>query len=330
MAVTATVTPGKVFGDADVITKETLNQLGQPTVTIAGSVGSLALADGSVTGAKIAGDAAIQLTKLEDIPRGKIIVGNSSADGAIVDASASGKILVGDGTDLNSVAVTGDVSLAASGAVTIANDAVQVAMLHTDVAASAGGLEKAVGGIQIKDDGIDPITKITGHSDRKGQLISYDDSGDPEYVDKGTTGQVLKGNGDDAPSFGSIFAYNDTAGSTIAVAGGAKEEFEHLLGVIPSLVRVVLVCQSGGDDGTLFGDGGSDPLGFVENDELDILSINDDISGTNNGWKSVVSDATNVTVTIHLTNKLYCMGKNVNTAGYLTRAQWKIKVYATP
>ena len=327
MAVTATVTPGKVFGDADVITKETLNQLGQPTVTIAGSVGSLALADGSVTGAKIAGDAAIQLTKLEDIPRGKIIVGNSSADGAIVDANDSGKILVGDGTDLNSVAVSGDVTLAASGAVTIANDAVQVAMLHTDVAASAGGLEKAVGGIQIKDDGIDPITKITGHADRIGQLISYDDSGDPEYVDKGTTGQVLKGNGDDAPSFGSIFAYNATAGSTIAVTGGTKAQFTHSLGAIPSLVRAVLVCQSGGDDGTW---SGSASLGYVENDELDILSIADDVTGTDTGWLSVVSDATNVTVTIHATNLLYCMGKHVNNIGYLTRSQWKIKVYATP
>jgi len=326
MAVTATVTPGKVFGDSDVITKETLNQLGQPTVTIDGSVGSLALADGSVTGAKIAGDAAIALTQLEAIARGRVVIGNSSADGAIVDASGNGKILVGDGTDLNSVAVSGDVTLASTGAVTIANNAVQVGMLHTDVAASGGGLEKAVGGIQIKDDGIDPITKITGHADRKGQLISYDDSGDPEYVAKGTTGQVLKGNGDDAPSFGSIFAYNSTAGAALDSGSGTRVQFAHSLGAVPSLVRVVLVCQSGGDNGS----DSEQPLGFAENDELDVHSITNEVDDGWNGLHSVVADATNVTVTIHATTLLYVMGKNVNYLGYLTRDKWKIKVYATP
>ena len=128
MAVTATVTPGKVFGDSDVITKETLNQLGQPTVSIDGSVGSLALSDGSVTNAKVAGDAAINLTKLEGISRGSVIIGNSSGKGAVVDANDNGKILVGDGTDLNSVAVSGNISLASTGAVTIASGAVEAGL----------------------------------------------------------------------------------------------------------------------------------------------------------------------------------------------------------
>ena len=318
MAVTATVTPGKVFGDADVITKETLNQLGQPTISIDGSVGSLALADGSVTGAKIAGDAAIALTQLEPIARGKIIVGNASSDGIIVDANDTGKILVGDGTDLNSVAVSGDVTLASSGAVTIANSAVQVAMLHTDVAATSGGLEKVTGGIQIKNDGIDPITKLTSHADRKGQLIAYDDSGDPQYVTKGTTGQVLKGNGDDAPSFGSIFAYSSTAGAALDSGSGTRVQFEHSLGAVPSLVRAVLVCQTGGDHG------------FAANDELNVHSIADETSGTDEGFHSVVADATHVTVTIHSSQVLYVMNKNIDGIVLLSRDKWKIKVYATP
>jgi hypothetical protein len=52
--------------------------------------------------------------------RGSVMIGASGNVGAAVDAKASGKILVGDGTDLLSVAVSGDVSLAANGAVTIA------------------------------------------------------------------------------------------------------------------------------------------------------------------------------------------------------------------
>ena len=264
MAVTATVTPGKVFGDSDVITKETLNQLGQPTVTIDGSVGSLALADGSVTGAKIAGDAAIALTQLEAIARGRVVIGNSSADGAIVDASGNGKILVGDGTDLNSVAVSGDVTLASTGAVTIANDAVQVGMLHTDVAASGGGLEKAVGGIQIKDDGIDPITKITGHTDREGQLISYDDSGDPEYVSKGTEGQVLKAGASGAPSFGGLMTLIGTNSDSVNTDLTFNEA--HDLGGVPSIVRGVLLCT--GDD-----------LDYTSGDEVDFSSVLSQFSG---------------------------------------------------
>ena len=232
MAVTATVTPGKVFGDSDVITKETLNQLGQPTVTIDGSVGSLALADGSVTGAKIAGDAAIALTQLEAIARGRVVIGNSSADGAIVDASGNGKILVGDGTDLNSVAVSGDVTLASTGAVTIANNAVQLGMLNADVIVSDGGLEKAVGGIQIKDDGIDPITKITGHADRNGQLISYDASGDPEYVDKGTEGQILRADSDGLPKF--ALKYKAVDMGQLPTTDGVLSATNHELGYTPT------------------------------------------------------------------------------------------------
>ena len=92
---------------------------------------------------------------------------------------------------------------------------------------------------------------------------------------------------------------------------------------MPSLVRVVLVCQSGGDDG-------SNELGFAANDELDVHSIINDLDDNHRGFHSVVADATNVTVTIHATTLLYVMGKNVNNLGYLTRDKWKIKVYATP
>jgi hypothetical protein len=53
------------------------------------------------------------------LARGNIIRGNSSGIGAAYDANDNGKILVGDGTDLVSVAVSGDVTLASSGATTV-------------------------------------------------------------------------------------------------------------------------------------------------------------------------------------------------------------------
>jgi len=72
--------------------------------------------------------------KLANIARGSIKVGGSSNAPTDLDAKGDGKILVGDGTDIASVAVSGDISLANNGAVTIANDAVEGTMLNTNVA----------------------------------------------------------------------------------------------------------------------------------------------------------------------------------------------------
>jgi hypothetical protein len=63
------------------------------------------------------------------VTNGSIIQGNASGVGAELAAGGSGKILVGDGTDLASVAVSGDATLAAGGALTIAADSVERSMM---------------------------------------------------------------------------------------------------------------------------------------------------------------------------------------------------------
>ena len=90
--------------------------------TIAGG-GALTIADNAVSLAKMAG-----------LTRGRLIVGDASGDPSALDASTDGQILVGDGNDLASVAISGDISLANNGAVTIANDAVEGTMLNTNAA----------------------------------------------------------------------------------------------------------------------------------------------------------------------------------------------------
>jgi hypothetical protein len=69
-------------------------------------------------------DEAVTLAKMADLARGSLIVGNSTGRPAAYDAKTSGRILVGDGTDLLSVALSGDATLSGVGALTIANDAV--------------------------------------------------------------------------------------------------------------------------------------------------------------------------------------------------------------
>jgi hypothetical protein len=54
MAVTAQLVPGYTFAEGEVITVDKLNLLGNPTSSLAGGLGSLSLADGSVTTSKLA------------------------------------------------------------------------------------------------------------------------------------------------------------------------------------------------------------------------------------------------------------------------------------
>lgn len=65
-------------------------------------------------------DDAITNAKLANIARGSVKVGGTSNAPTDLDAKTSGQILVGDGTDIKSVAVSGDATLAAAGTVTLA------------------------------------------------------------------------------------------------------------------------------------------------------------------------------------------------------------------
>ena len=89
----------------------------------AGAIGSADIVAGGVGTSDIADDA-VTNDKLNNIARGSVKVGGASNAPTDLNAKTSGSILVGDGTDVLSVAVSGDATLAANGAVTIANLAV--------------------------------------------------------------------------------------------------------------------------------------------------------------------------------------------------------------
>jgi hypothetical protein len=92
------------------------------------AVDTAELADAAVETAILADDA-VTNAKLANMTRGTVKVGGAADAPTDLAAKTSGYILVGDGTDLVSVAVSGDVTLAAGGAVTIAADAVETAMI---------------------------------------------------------------------------------------------------------------------------------------------------------------------------------------------------------
>lgn len=69
-------------------------------------------------------DEAVTTDKMVDLSRGSVWVGNASSRPTAVDFKGSGKIPVGDGSDLTSVLMSGDGTLSAAGALTIANNAI--------------------------------------------------------------------------------------------------------------------------------------------------------------------------------------------------------------
>jgi len=136
----------------------------------ANSVDSDQYVDGSIDTVHIADD---QVTndKLANISRGYIKVGGASDAPTDLNAKTSGQILIGDGTDLKSVAVSGDVTIAATGAVTIAALAVEKSMIAAD----------AIDGTKIGDDSIDSEHIVDGAVDLAHMSANSVDS--DQYVD---------------------------------------------------------------------------------------------------------------------------------------------------
>ncbi|MDA7708129.1 hypothetical protein N8806_02670 [Flavobacteriaceae bacterium] len=116
----ANITDGSILigGASDAPTVVAVS--GDVTITNAGVT---AIGSGKVVNAMLADDA-VGLDELANITEGAILTGDSSNNPLLLDANDTGKILIGTGTGLASVAVSGDFDLASNGTVTIADDAV--------------------------------------------------------------------------------------------------------------------------------------------------------------------------------------------------------------
>ena len=109
----------------------------------------------------------ITLDKIADITRGNIIVGGSSNNPQYLDSSGLGKILIGNGTDVQSQSITGDATLNSQGILTINNNSIT----------------------------LDKIADIT-----RGNIIVGGSSNNPQYLDSSGLGKILIGNGTDVQS----------------------------------------------------------------------------------------------------------------------------------
>lgn len=103
----------------------TNRKLSFPAGSTLESLGTLTVADAALE----VGDVALA--------EGSILVGNAAGKAAALSAKTSGRILVGDGTTIASVALSSDATLAANGALTIANNAITAGKINADAVTTA-------------------------------------------------------------------------------------------------------------------------------------------------------------------------------------------------
>jgi hypothetical protein len=179
------------------------------------AVGADELAANAVVNASIASNAAIDMDKLD---------GGSLAS-SLSDLAQGDLMYAGDVDDSNNLKsitfsnledaifgnVSGDATIAAGGALTIAAQAVENSMLADDAVGADELAANAVVEASIVDNAV-TLAKMAGIT--RGSIILGDSSGDPSLLAKGTAAQFLQSDGTD-PSYVSI------SGDATVAAGGA-------------------------------------------------------------------------------------------------------------
>lgn len=155
MAVSATVSPGKIFSSDEVITISELNKLGTPTVDISGAVGSLSISTNSINNSHVQAAAAIQLDKLA-----------SGSSAQVVVASSTGVPTY--------VALSGDATISNAGVLTLAADSV-VTVDITDLNVTTAKIaDDAVTAAKLADTAVTPAeyTNATVTVDQQGRVTA--------------------------------------------------------------------------------------------------------------------------------------------------------------
>jgi len=242
-----------IYGDAS----------GDPAALAVGSANTILSSDGtdisytSVATDMIA-DNAVTLAKMAGITRGSIILGDSSGDPSLLAKGSAAQFLQSDGTDPSYVSISGDATVAAGGALTIANDAVESGMLNDNVI--SGQSELAQGSLAAADEflisdggtikrfGVDSLAKDALALTTEAAMDLADDY--IVFLDGGATGETKKeqwadlvsslaGNGLTATN-GVLSA--DAAGTPTAAVNGTRlsEGFNYLTGTLAGAMTVSL------------------------------------------------------------------------------------------
>ena len=127
----------------------------------AGDVGSITatapIARDQATGAVTISlnDAGVTFAKMQNVAANSLLVRDANSSGVLTEKALTDRqILIGDGTGMTAAALSGDVTMANTGAVTIANDAVEQAMIADDAVGADQLASSAVVTASIVDDNV--------------------------------------------------------------------------------------------------------------------------------------------------------------------------------
>ena len=191
-------------------------------------------ADGSIDNAHIADDAidsehyaaaSVDFAHIQNVAANSILGRDANSSGVLSEvALATTQILIGDGTGFTAASLSGDVTMANTGAVTIASSAVETAMINADAVTGAKIADDAIdsehytdGSIDnahLADDAVDSDELAAGAVDTahiadnqvtlakmaglaRGKIIYGDSSGDPAALAVGSANEVLTHDGTD-------------------------------------------------------------------------------------------------------------------------------------
>jgi len=345
MSLNVVVKPNADFSSGN-ITRALMNQAAKPTVAVAGSIGTEEIEALSITGAKIADssvdggkltDDSVSPKKIQNLGRGFVLAGEAKSEDDNIDGGDTVKLklpengfLVGDGNDVKAMVFdnssSGAISMSqytdsSTGDTSFKYDLRNLGVRSAHIGSRAINLDKFSpnGGTAVKEKTHSAIPSYDGGNTPDG--ANY---GLAALIVAGGAGTVLKSNGkEQALTFGSVVQYSSTATNTLDDAAGRIVEFTHGLkdaddnDVTPSLVRGVLVCQTGGNNGYAAGD---------EVDFSSILNRHDDVyhacfSASTTKIKAIVEgDGSNVNILM--------VPKGGGEKVAVDDTKWKIKVYA--
>ena len=208
------------------------------------NVGTPAVSIYEVSSTDIANEA-VTLAKMADLAQGSLISGQGSDRPGALDAKGDAKILVGDGTDVNSVAVSGDVTIDNTGAVAIGSSKVTPAM--TETMTNGKIIIGVTGGPNIADVMSGDVTM-----DATGAVTIAADSVENTMLANITRGSVKVGGAADAPTdldaktSGQILVGDGTDLASVAVSGDATLAANGALTVAASAIdETMLGCVTG-------------------------------------------------------------------------------------
>ena len=142
-------------------------------------------------------------TGIADMPANSVKVRDANSTGTPSDKTVGDtQLLIGDGTGFTAATLSGDVTMANTGAVTIAADSVTYDMMQDTTtnnrvlgAATAGTVAEVQVATDMVADNAVTLAKMAGLV--RGKIIVGDASGDPSALTVGTADQVLTSNGTD-------------------------------------------------------------------------------------------------------------------------------------